>query len=293
MFANFQLAAVVGTGNRTHLLRIPMHRNLQDTLSASWHEQYESFVDGMEEVAFDAGYNPEEHERFRLADFELPEWLAGEESVTIPQLDPISQHEDQLELVRAIAAFVRLNRSELILFQNFTRSHVIHPGRFLLLQNGTYVTRGNPGLTLDTNLAAVYCAQDRKLLFRSFRTANTFLPLNDFYREASENEIREILDHDRLAPADLEAIVAHGRTQWFRKRFAMLRDSGILERYSSQQIRAHSQNYDIDIQLRDGKIVFPSDKPAAKRLLQFLNEELFRGAITETLYETNSKREAE
>ena len=31
----------------------------------------------------------------------------------------------------------------------------------------------------------------------------------------------------------------------------------------------------------------------AKKLLQFLNEELFRGAITETLYETNSKREAD
>ena len=44
---------------------------------------------------------------------------------------------------------------------------------------------------------------------------------------------------------------------------------------------------------RNGKIVFPSDKSAVKKILQFLNEELFRGAITETLYETNSKRQAD
>ena len=34
-------------------------------------------------------------------------------------------------------------------------------------------------------------------------------------------------------------------------------------------------------------------KGFSKTGLQFLNEELFRGAITETLYETNSKREAD
>jgi len=45
MFTNLQLAAVVRTGNQTHLLRIPMHQNLQDTLMASWHEQYEAFVE--------------------------------------------------------------------------------------------------------------------------------------------------------------------------------------------------------------------------------------------------------
>ena len=39
------------------------------------------------------------------------------------------------------------------------------------------------------------------------------------------------------------------------------------------------------------KIVFPTDKSESKKLLQFFNEE--RGAITDTLYETNSKRKAD
>lgn len=293
MFESFQLAAIAVGKDETHLLRIPMHQSLQDTLAESWHEQLSDFTDRIDEVDFDAGYKPEAHERFRLTGFELPAWLIEEDSTTIPQLEVVSNHEDELDAIRAIAAFVRLAGAELILFQDFTRSRVIRPGRFLFLTDGTYKTQDRPGLTLDAKLGAAYFRQEQKLLFHNFRAANTFLPLNVYYREASANEIRQILEHDLLAPEDIDAIAAHGQTQWFRKRFAMLKDSGILDRYDAQQIVAHSEGYEVAVQLQDGKIVFPSAKAEAKRLLQFLNEELFRGAITETLYETNSKREAD
>ncbi len=292
MFTSFQLSAVVRTGNGTRLLRIPMHQTLQETLRESWYAQYEAFTDGMEEIDFDAGYNPEEQERFRVANFERPDWLVDEDSTTIAQLEPIDQHEDELDSIRAIAAFARLDGNELILFQNFVRSHVIQPGRFLFLHGGTYVTQERPGLSLDSKIAAIYYSQHNKLLFRSFRATNTFLPLDSLYREASEGEIREILTHNLLAPADAETTASHSQTQWFRKRFAMLRDSGILDKYTAEEIVGHSQGYGITIEANDGRIVFPADRPGAKRLLQFLNEEVFRGAITETLYETNSKREA-
>ena len=44
-----------------------------------------------------------------------------------------------------------------------------------------------------------------------------------------------------------------------------------------KQIQSRSKGYDISIQILKGKIVFPSDKLSAKKLLQFLNEELYRG----------------
>jgi hypothetical protein len=138
----------------------------------------------------------------------------------------------------------------------------------------------------------VYLHSDQKLLFHSFRTVNTFLPLADFYEEASEQQIREILEHKLLAAEDANALAVDSN-QWFRKRFAMLRDSGVLDNFSARQIKARSTGYDVAIHISKGSIVFPADKAAAKKLLQFLNEELFRGAITKTLYETNSKREAD
>jgi len=65
------------------------------------------------------------------------------------------------------------------------------------------------------------------------------------------------------------------------------------QRHSAIQIEERSNGYDVEIGISQDKIVFPADKPAAKKLLQFLNEEIFRGPITETLYETNSKRQAD
>ena len=293
MLENFQLAALSIAGRQKRLLQIPLHQHLQDALTESWQEQCNAFVANIDEINFDPGYHPEEHERFRIEGYKLPDWLQGESSQTIQHLAPINQNENLVDSIKSIAAFANNEQGEeLILFQSFSRSHVIRPGQFLLLRNNTYQSEQRPGLTLGGKLSAMYLATKNKLLFQNFRAVNTFLPLADFYEDASEQEIRDILAHE-LFDAENPDSLAKDSNQWFRKRFAMLRDSGIRDEYTAQQITDHSIGYDIDIVLTDDKIVFPAEKAAAKRLLQFLNEELFRGAITDTLYETNSKREAD
>ena len=293
MLHNFQLAAIVRQGRQTRLRRIPLHRELQDTLTATWGTQLDAFMEGAQEIEFDAGYQPEEHERFCLDEFELPPWLENVDSLAAPNLDAVPLDATVLDQTKGIVAFARDDADrELMLFQNFSRSHVIHPGRFLLLAGNTYQTAQSPGLTLEDKLSAVFIAVDQRLLFFNFRTVNTFLPLADLYAEASEQEIREVLAHDRLVAEDADSL-ATGANQWFRKRFAMLRDSRVLEEFTPRQIQARSRGFDVDIHLRNERIVFPADRAAAKKLLQFLNEEIYRGPITETLYETNSKREAD
>jgi len=293
MLRNFQLAAVTKKSKQIRLFRIPICQQLQITLAENWQRQYATFVHNIQEINFNACYYPENHERFCLSDYELPDWLRHENCQTIPYLDAISDNEDFVDSIKAIIGFARNELdTELILFQNFSPSHIIRPGSFLFLQNDTYETARRPGLALGGKLTALYCTGERKLLFRNFRTVNTFLPLADYYEEASEQQIREVLTHRIFAPEDPDALAVNAN-QWFSKRFALLRDSGILDQYSAQEICDRSHGYDINIQLEEDRIVFPADKVGAKRLLQFLNEEIYRGAITETLYETNSKREAD
>lgn len=145
---------------------------------------------------------------------------------------------------------------------------------------------------MGTHLAAVYNVKSHKLLFENFRNTNTFLPLTDFIAEASDHDIREVLSHAMLNPQNIEATIA-ASNQWFRKRFAMLKASKILDQYTTKELVKRSRGYEVELKVEKGKLVFPSDKHVAKRLLQFLNEEIFRGPITEKLYETNSKREAD
>lgn len=292
MLENFHLAAIVKERARTRVLHIPLHQELQAGLADNWEDQHARFAEGVEEIDFNAGYSPEKHERFRLADYDPPEWLARENSQTLENLNTIASDDELVDSIAGIVAMARdVRGEEVVLFQNFTRSRVIKPGRFLFLEGNTYTSVERPGLTLEASLSALYQPAKRKLLFHSFRNVNTFLSLADSYREASENDIREVLEHSLLAAEDAEA-TATGANQWFRKRFALLRDSGVLNEYSAAEIQSRANRHSVAITVSDGKIVFPAAKAEAKKVLQFLNEELYRGPITETLYETNSKRTA-
>lgn len=293
MLNHFQLVAITIKGKNIQLFRVPLTQALQQTLAGQWHGQYVDFTTDVDLIAFDAGYNPEPEERFRINDFALPEWLADHNSQTVAELPSIGDNEGRLAEIKALAGFAQIEAGEeVILFQNFSRSHVIRPGRSLLLANGIYDTNSKPSLTLGQHCSAVFYRGAARLIFAHFRSVNVYLPLAEYYEEAAEEDIREILAHDSLQAEDIDAL-AKDASQWFRKRFAILRDSKVLEDYSVQHIAAHSHGYDVELQLQDDKIVFPADKTKAKKLLQFLNEELYKGAITEKLYETNSKREAE
>lgn len=292
MLHNFQLAAIVKVGKGKQLFKIQLHQNLQIMLSETWSGFLYSFLNEIEEIEFDAGYKPEKHERFVFTKFEIPDWL-NESSETIPDLHSIHEQEVNLEDIKGIAAFVKDDDSnELVLFQNFSNSQIIRPGNFLFLSSDTYETPKNPGLSLESTIRAVYFPIENKLLFQNYMKVNTFLPLADFYKEATDQQIEEVLNHDKLMPEAVEKTKSI-TNQWFRKRFAMLRESGILDQYDVNYIQQYSRNYNVNIQVDQGQIVFPAEKHQAKQVLQFLNEELYRGPITDTLYETNSKRQAD
>lgn len=292
MIRDLQLTAIVAEGAERRLLRIPMTQQLQGQLSEQWSAQYDAFNNDVEEVAFDPGFIADDHHRFKVEDFEIPPWLSPYNSRNIDTLEPLDRHADQLERVRGIAGFARVGQQEVVLFQNFTRSHIIEPGRFMFIQNGTFQSAAQRGLTLADRLTAVLYVADRRLVFANFRSANVILPLADLYREASEEEVREVLAHDTLAPEDLNATAANP-SQWARKHFAMLRDSTVLDDYTPRQLQTRGRKVGVTIRVQAGKVVFPSDKTEAKKLLQFLSEELFRGVITDRLFTTNSKRVAE
>lgn len=293
MLSHFQLVAITIKGKNIELYKVPLMRQLQETLAMQWQAQLDDFVSDVELIPFNAGYTPEPEQRFAIDNFELPEWLVSHTNQSVPELPSIGSNDERLSDIKALAGFGRLEDGrEVVLFQNFSRSHVIRPGRALLLAEGIYNTNSRPTLTLGIHCNAVFYVQERRLVFSHFRSVNVYLPLAEYYEEAAEEDIRDILGHDSFSPENIDAL-AKDASQWFRKRFAILRDSNVMNDYSVQHIVAHSQGYDIELEVVDEKIVFPEDKTKAKKLLQFLNEELYKGAITDKLYETNSKREAE
>lgn len=297
MLENLQLAAIVKRRSTTELLQVQLIGELQEALANDWESQCGQFLDETELIPFNAGYSPERHERFHIPNFPLPDWLQNAYAQGFQNLDTIGAAGTTVRYISGIVGIARTDSGEeLMLFQNFTQSRVIRPARILsldldawLVSPSTFVNNDRPGLILDSRLSAVIKMVEQTLIFRNYRTVNTFLPLSAFYREASEQDIREVLSHPVFDTEDADGIVSISN-EWFRKRFAMLKDSRILDDYSASEIRDRSEGYDVSIEVVNGKLVFPADKLAAMQLLKYLNEELFRGAITNTLYETNSRR---
>ena len=297
MFKDFELAAIITKDSQKELQKelryIPLSQDLQDTIKEELEFQYNSFFNKVERVInFDPGYELSKHELFCLHEHELPYWLANENSASISDFDPIQNNERQMSLIKGIAAFIQNETGEeFILFQRFMPAQVIRPKLSFIWDLSTFRKINNLGFMLGKYLSAVYQSGERKLLFNNFYNANLLLSLPKYFKEASSEKIREILSHELFKPEDIE-ISSVNSNQWFRIRFALLERSGILNRFTALEFQACSEECNVHIQLSDDKkkIVFPSNKTEAMELLQFLNQERFRGPITNELFETNSKK---
>ena len=288
----FKLAAIVVQSEHISLFRIPLRAAPQQNLANNWNNQCKKFIDNTEELDFTIGYRLEGKQLFRVCSPELSDWLGNQNVNKIPELNSDNEKE-LLNFIQGIVAFVRDdNNDDILLFQNFTPSQIIHSHRFLFRDNDAYDEFKKPAISLATKLSAVYLPKDDKLLFRSFRNVNTFLPLSVFYYEASEEDILNVLNNKLFACQDKFALV-NNSTQWIRKRFAMLIETNILDKLSVTQIETRSKKYNVEFQVVNDKIVFPTDNAEVKKLLQLLNEEIFQGALTDDIYETNSKKKTD
>jgi hypothetical protein len=298
MLYNFQLAALLKTNHSTNGLtpvQIQLHQDLQRDLAHEWCIQYKCFMRFEDLVPFDLGYSLPEHERFYLDHPELPDRIVGENSETVQNLEIFDDRKYKLESIKSIVGFARDEQGEeLILFQKFDRSRIIGRQKFImkLQDRNVYGKTNNQALELDTQLSAIYFPSQAKLLFHSFTTTKRFLTLDGILAETSDKIVKEVLNHNLFGPTNQDQVINNiSQNQWIKRKFAMLKQSGILNTLTAQYLIENCQKYDIKIiRNYDNQIIFPEDRENIKRILRFLNEELFQGEITQTLYVTNSKR---
>ena len=294
MFDDFQLAAVVKVGRSDpEVFRIPISAELQRELSTAWYELYASLI-GRFQISFDPGYQPDETQIFMVSPYALPDWLILEDIESVREADIVPNEENVFRAIRCVMAFARDSESEqqVMLFQNFTQSKIIRPSwRSMVFFRDMYQLSERHGLQLGEVLSAVFVGNpyEGELLFSKVREINTYLPMDEHYREATEAEIRQVLSHPKLFVEDQDEIVGMC-SPWYARRFSMLSDSGVLDNYDAEQLRELGAKVEVDLDIVDGAIALPSERAALRIVLTYLNEERYRGPITAGLYETNSRR---
>ena len=106
-------------------------------------------------------------------------------------------------------------------FQAFERRQALDAsGLSILLSKGTFKRLSDPGLTLDTKLAAVH--KNKRLYFNSFFTARRIFDLASYYREATDTEIEQFAKEPTVALKTPTALTDNA-DEWVRRRIALIR----------------------------------------------------------------------
>ena len=115
--------------------------------------------------------------------------------------------------------------------------------------------------------------------------------MSDYYREATNSDIVDFIGNKAVSMDDGEAFSAAANS-WERRKIASIMDSGILRDYTAAKIKSIAKQTGIELSVKDKKIVIPTDKKKRRIVLAFLDEEVYKGAFSQTIYQTNSKRKA-
>jgi hypothetical protein len=274
------------------LQRVVLTQTLQATMSDIFAQQGAEFLDAnIERVPFEATFTPARDAMCVIKPFTLPRHL--QRALATPQefsdiKMPFSSEGPVVKAILAVDASVNT-----LYFQHFDKSHILQRKFTVIFKNSMFQTLVDPGIVVAEHLTAVI--QGSNLFFRSFYRTKQFIDLEEFYREASDTDIRSVLQHDRLCVGDADGIIAVC-TPSLRKKFSIILDSKILDnkKATPDRIQRGAKKFGIDVQLlgRPGqrKVVVPSESRAMKELLQYLAEELYISDITEQPCETNSYR---
>lgn len=273
------------------LQRIPMTQPVQSDLTTLFEKQRDAFAGtDTELIEFEPTFSPKKDELFEIADFMLPTIYPT--ALSTPQaFDELDNaFQDTAPIVKAIVGVD--NSDKCFYFQSFNRSHILDLRRTLFLRSNTFQQMKQPAVQIDSKLAAVF--RDGNLYFRSFTAVRQFLPLEDVFTEATDEDVRLVLEHDKLFVGDADTVVSN-LTPRARKKFSLVIASKILDhsKATPKRIQNRSKKFDgLDIKTKsvEGvlRIIFPDTNVKIEYLLRFLAEEFYISQITEQPRATNS-----
>ncbi len=284
----FALTSVPGA----RVIRFPMTAELNAEVDAAFAEQLRAFEAGIVDVIpFDGRYVPDQGELLVIEEFEDVDGL--QEAVSNPlNVDAYDPARHSLDSVKALFTSVARDGADRILIQCFERRRLIAAkGLAMYFMGDAFRKMTDSGLTLDTRLVAVLDGSSLK--FQSFHFVRRVFDLSEHFKEATNEEVTTFATHAKMAITDLPGFLSSA-SPLVRKKIALIRQSGVLENYTTEQIVASAQAFNVVVATTDdNRIVIPSNKTELRRLLRFLDEDYYESALSQTRYVSNSKRVAD
>lgn len=285
----FALTNIAGA----RVLRFPLSQDLDAEISAVFQEQYQAFMEGIHEtIAFDGRYSPDPGELLMIQNYQDVDGMADAlaNPLGIEQFDP-GIH--SLRSVKALFTGMPMNGGGTrVLIQLFeARRLVANKGLTLFFSDNTFRKMTDAGLALDTKLLAVL--ENTTLTFQSFHFLRRTLEVSDYFKEATDGDMATFAQHAKLHVDNLDNFLA-AASPLVRRKIALIRQSGVLDNFTTQQIVLTAQTLNVAIQTNaNGQIVLPTNPTDLRRLLRFLDEDYYESPLSQTRFLSNSKRVAD
>lgn len=178
------------------------------------------------------------------------------------------------------------------LFQVFNKRNILKRKTVLKVEYGnSFAKMQERAFVIEEKVNAIY--ENGKLYFESYTSANQIFPLLDFVKEATDGEIESFGKNKNLkANAGRIKKIANVKT---RRLIKVLSSTTNVSTFIGKSLRTKKnllKKYGIKAQINNaGKLILPTHNVSElNRTLEFLNEDIFRGVITNSLYRSNSKK---
>jgi hypothetical protein len=286
MMAN--LFALCRPNGGLQIKRVSVTQSVQDKIEGVFQQQASDFLDGVvEEIEFGTDWKPDPDEILVIeAPTEAAAITAALEG-NLLALPVVNATNFIGEGIKALFIAVGAGAARRVLIQLFSAQQILARRFSLLLDGDTFKELTAPAFTFDNNLVAII--EDSKLKFKSFHQVKRIFQLNQFYQEASDQQISSFCSHDSLQIDDIDAFKSVADLG-IRKLVFAISKTEILDQFVVSDIATKANSLGLNVQVEDGKIVVPTDRKSIKQLLRFLDDGIYEASLTAKRYITNSKR---
>lgn len=282
------LLALCKIGDAVAVKRVKVSNEVQNQLEGIFAEQERSFFADIEnEILFDGGWQPDPNDLLYAPitqEAALVYQAALGNVVALPHVD-VNRFTE--EGIRALMVVVERNGASRLLLQEFSLRQILQRRISLILDGDTFNRLTQPAFTLNTTLAGVI--ENDRIKFQKFSRIKLIFDLMNLYQEATDTELDTFCGHNALQVDNAESFKSIS-DQRMRKLVRAISERGTLQDYTPAQIHAAAQGEGFDVGFQNDKIVMPTVKADAKALLHFLDDGLYRGALSQQIFITNSKR---
>ena len=292
MFENCSVMLINENNSPIEICKLELAADAQNKICRIFSDATNEMRTNKTKLHFDGSYKPHKDEYLVIGNFQLCDEI--KDAVRNPI--GVSSYVDKSGVFPSIKAIFVGKREEngntekfTISFQRFRKEQrLTHPnGISIYFQNNTFVQETRFGINVSDIVDC--CFDENELQFFSYYYARQVFDLSDYYRSATEDEVIDFANNEKLTIQSVESFKESANT-WIRRKIAVINDSGVLKNYTASKIKSFAKAAGIDVKVVNKKILIPTDKEAVKIILGFLDEEAWKGPFSKKTFLANSKR---